>query len=564
MGWILHDFRTKFLLNIIAGLGSSAILGISCYIMVDQIVKEDLLLQEKNDDIHIHILEMNRNEQDFFSTEVINDNFFATGQSVYLSNFEKDYRRVLDDMDQIEEIEKKRNHHERMVLLDDTRQLVHDYHDQFNLAVEKIKERGFHDYGLEGQFSATVRGIESTLKQEFPEENLRAILLELRSNEKDFFLRNDLSYLDVHSANVEAFKQAVARSGTLDQSVKDQLYIDIDKYHKDFLKVVALDKEIGLTLDEGLVGKYRNTAQQIRPVVDNMESIHKTELSQMVDSSRSEMVILFSIIIASGVLTSIMITLSISALISKIKESDEREKKLRLELQNANEELVEKDKVKDEFINLAAHELRNPVLPIMLNAEALTDEVGNDDQHLRAIIRNAKKVTFLTNSLLDLSRLERGTFRLFKEKVDVVALVKEAIADSSSKVGSKKVELKLDSSLPDQTYFIEIDRIRIEEVVINLLDNAIKFTEEGQIVVRMQLTDKFLTISVVDNGDGIEESVRNRLFQKYASSTQKKGVGLGLSLSKAIVEAHGGTIWGENNASRKGATFTFTLPVPAS
>ncbi|MEW5841343.1 MAG: ATP-binding protein [Thermoproteota archaeon] len=238
------------------------------------------------------------------------------------------------------------------------------------------------------------------------------------------------------------------------------------------------------------------------------------------------------------------------------------------EIQRAYERLKEQDVIKDEFINIAAHELRTPVLPMVLSAENLADSMP-DDENVKIILRNANRITKLTNDILDVSRVESNTFKLQKQKTNIKKLAEDVIADAEVKIPpAQKLRLVLESRIPAQMEELNIDRSRIMQVLVNLVDNAINFTESGTIRVFLEQDGDrpgYVRISVIDQGKGIDPSVRDKLFGKFVSKSDRaKGTGLGLYLSKAIVEAHGGTIWGENNGEgEKGATFAFTLPVAA-
>lgn len=229
------------------------------------------------------------------------------------------------------------------------------------------------------------------------------------------------------------------------------------------------------------------------------------------------------------------------------------------------ERLKEVDSMKDEFINIAAHELRTPVLPIVLGAENLIDRMP-DDENVRVIMRNANRITKLTNDILDVSRIESKSFKMKKEKGDIKKLAEEAIQDAIFAMRGNKsqvVKVHLENNLPFERD-VTFDNQRIRQVLTNLLDNAIKFTDQGTITVSVGQSvedSDHLEIKVIDSGAGIHESIKDRLFEKFATKSEMAGgSGLGLYLSKAIVEAHGGKIWAKNNYGGRGATFAFTLP----
>lgn len=229
-------------------------------------------------------------------------------------------------------------------------------------------------------------------------------------------------------------------------------------------------------------------------------------------------------------------------------------------------DLKEKDRLKEEFIHIAAHELRTPVLPIILTSEDLADEIdaGKSDK-VNIILRNAKRLKKLTDDILDVSRIESNTFKLNKSRTNIVDLAQDVVRDANSRIPSgQKANIIFQSKLPEK-YEVLVDREKIQQVLTNLINNAIDFTDLGTITVLLQKNGdpaNSIEINVIDTGKGIDESVRHKLFQKFVTKSNKaKGTGLGLYLSKAIVEAHGGKIHAENNKDGKGATFVFTLPV---
>lgn len=229
--------------------------------------------------------------------------------------------------------------------------------------------------------------------------------------------------------------------------------------------------------------------------------------------------------------------------------------------------LQELDELKEEFVNIAAHELRTPVLPIMLSAEALAEDNPADNEKIGIILRNAIRLNRLTNQILDISRLESNTLRLKKEPADMLTVIRDVASNSSFHVNPAiNIKIRSFAGNEDQRKKVAkiiIDKDRIAEVLFNLLDNAIKFTENGgTITISLRMEQDAAIIEVSDTGTGIDESIRDRLFTKFAtkSTLQLKGTGLGLYLCKKIIEAHGGKIWAKNN-DEKGATVGFMLPL---
>jgi signal transduction histidine kinase len=225
------------------------------------------------------------------------------------------------------------------------------------------------------------------------------------------------------------------------------------------------------------------------------------------------------------------------------------------------EQLKIHDRMQKEFINIAAHELRNPIQPLVLSSESLKGSMP-DEERVSIVIRNAKKLQMLANEILDVTKIESKTLKLNKENLDLREIILYGIKDLQNyqTITEGKVDLVYEPSKED--IFVDADRDRIGQVISNLLNNAIKFTEEGKIsiITRKPADSQEVVVSVKDTGCGIDYEILPRLFSKFATKSETGGTGLGLYICKSIVEAHGGKIWAENNKSEKGATFCFTLP----
>ena len=229
-------------------------------------------------------------------------------------------------------------------------------------------------------------------------------------------------------------------------------------------------------------------------------------------------------------------------------------------------ELYEKlklhDKMQKEFINVAAHELRTPVQPILGLSEVLLSKKGNIEDYfdlVSAINRNAKRLQHLTEDILDVTRIESHTLILHKEEVDVCEKISNVIDDIKDQI-SDPGKLRVVFYQPKNPVYVSADKTRLYQVIANLLNNAIKFTREGTISINVEDKENSqVTISVKDTGAGISPEIAPRLFTKFVT-TSDAGTGLGLYLSKSIVDAHGGKMWAHNNPGKVGATFGFTFP----
>ena len=229
------------------------------------------------------------------------------------------------------------------------------------------------------------------------------------------------------------------------------------------------------------------------------------------------------------------------------------------------EQLKVHDRMQKEFINIAAHELRNPIQPLVLSSESLKGSMP-DEERVSIVIRNAKKLQMLANEILDITKIESKTLKLNKENIDLREIILYGMKDLQDyqTIAEGKVNLIYEPSKED--IFVEADRDRMGQVLSNLLSNSIKFTEKGTISIMAQKSadSQEAVVRVKDTGCGIDQEILPRLFSKFVTKSDTGGTGLGLYISKSIIEAHGGKIWAENNKSEKGATFSFRLPAAVS
>jgi signal transduction histidine kinase len=284
---------------------------------------------------------------------------------------------------------------------------------------------------------------------------------------------------------------------------------------------------------------------------------------------------------------------SFNSMVQSIKNYIKKQNQLTSELKGLNQQLKYKDQLKDQFINIAAHELRTPIQPILGLTEvirsrnAASAQPKQDAEFLEIIIRNARRLQGLSEKILDISKIENRILRLDKQKFNIHENLRNIINDIKSK--EKGVEIIFAEPNVDPV-IVEADRIRIDEVISNLLTNAVESSkismktgsspyEQGHNTISVFTTIRLkgngrdnnkdnhedekegeIVISIKDRGTGIDPEIREKLFTIFVTKSET-GSGLGLFISKGIVEAHGGKIWAENNADGKGATFSFSLPI---
>ncbi len=239
-----------------------------------------------------------------------------------------------------------------------------------------------------------------------------------------------------------------------------------------------------------------------------------------------------------------------------------------------NEELKRADKMQKEFINIASHELRTPTQAILSYSELLQKHPERKEEMTQALSRNAGRLQRLTDDILDVTRIESETLMLKIEPLNIGDLISSIVEDYRNQIEKNNDNVELYHYKPennDDSIIVEADRARLIQVISNLLDNAVKFTNKqynkrGSIYVNVEKKNKNgnkkqeVIVAIKDNGTGIDPEIMPRLFTRFATKSET-GTGLGLFISKSIIEVHSGRIWAENNTDGDGATFTFSLPI---
>jgi two-component system, OmpR family, sensor histidine kinase VicK len=240
------------------------------------------------------------------------------------------------------------------------------------------------------------------------------------------------------------------------------------------------------------------------------------------------------------------------------------------------EEVKRAYRMQKEFINIASHEMKTPTQAILGYTGLLRQHPEKRDQMIQGISRNALRLQRLTNDILDVTRIESQTLNLNKEQFNLKYLITSIVEDYRRQIQENKSNVRLLYDIKRHkkktSLTIEADRGRITQVLSNLLNNAIKFASEkkerGQVVSVSTVADYDsknndcgeIIVSIKDSGEGIHPDIFPRLFTRFATKSFT-GTGLGLYISKNIVEAHGGRMWAENNPNEEGATFRFSLPL---
>jgi len=302
----------------------------------------------------------------------------------------------------------------------------------------------------------------------------------------------------------------------------------------------------------------------------------------------AERVKMSSLIAGTSAAVAILIVFLIkwSSLSEEVKRRAKELETANKQLSLSNEQLKMRDKTQQEFIDVAAHELRTPIQPIISLSDVLLHKIRDDESRplIDIILRNAKRLQRLSQDILDITKIESGLFKLNKERFNLKEVISNAVDDYTNQIKNSNKNIRLvyafdkkedikqgggveeeeeqlhkQSVIQDNTIIVQADKVRIAQVIDNLLSNALRFTEEGAISILVENKDGQAVVNINDSGQGIDPGIFPRLFTKFATRSEIGGTGLGLFISKSIIEAHGGKIWAGNNKDTKGATFSFSL-----
>lgn len=246
-------------------------------------------------------------------------------------------------------------------------------------------------------------------------------------------------------------------------------------------------------------------------------------------------------------------------------------KKTKEDLRVAYEELETLDKRKDEFLSVASHELRTPMTIIrsylwMLKEGKAGELNAKQREYIELVLKSTERLLHLVNDMLNISRMEEKTLGIETEKIDLINFITSI--ENEFRIKSKEKNLYLKVERPESIPPIKANEEKLSEIFINLLGNALKFTEEGGITIKVEPNKEKIKISIIDTGKGIKKEDEARLFKKfsrldntYTTVAEKKGTGLGLYITKEYVKKMGGEIGFYSEGENKGSTFWFTLPI---
>jgi len=446
-------------------------------------------------------------------------------------------------------------------------------------------------------FQQQTKFIEETHQIITALQNLLTLITDADTGQRGFVITGNKTYLEPYDISLNNISSTIDRidklisNGNKHSDLLQNINLDVYPFLQN--KISDLEKTIDIRKNNGFnasaedmsADNGENLMDQIRKniisIIDEEEKILQSNTNKLVIDGQNLLFIYIVGILISIVITTITVIVTYSQLnlkhrhITKLLEIEIDKKTLELQqsnkyLKKLNDELKKNGDMQREFINIAAHELRTPVQSIIGYIEMMKNFPQNFKKYLESLERNSKRLYQLTEDILDIAKIESGNLKLNKEKFDICQLVNELTYEFGSRIKKEK-ENELFTSLEKNNQQIDesrkllvyADRDKIQQVISNILNNAHKFTENGKITVKIKKTEndnKQVKISIHDEGKGIDKEILPTLYEKFATKS-RTGTGLGLYISKNIVESHRGTIRGYNNKDGKGATFEFTLPL---
>ncbi len=385
---------------------------------------------------------------------------------------------------------------------------------------------------------------------------------ELEKTKEDFWLSGRTIDSNIErSKNIVNVGTNISTSGTGEEfDILYQKLSNIDRIYNQYEDLVGNlffdpDNEFLLDQIQRIEGQLES---ELDSTLVSLSILTDESTNQIEDYERDSLTGQIAIITIVGVIAA-----TLGFFISQINSDLKKEVDLKtLELKTANEKLKALDKMKDEFIGIASHELKSPIQPILGFAELAKSGDIDQKEAWDGVLELANKLQDLANAVLDVTRIEGNRLELQLEKIPINDIILEMT--SYQKINLKKPIIIRENL--DENIIVEVDRVRIGQVFRNLLNNAIRFTPKGTITIDTHVypDENKIQVRVLDTGLGIPIEILPRIFEKFITKglrhEEQSGTGLGLFLCKGIIEAHGGKISAQNNLDA-GATFEFTIPI---
>lgn len=325
--------------------------------------------------------------------------------------------------------------------------------------------------------------------------------------------------------------------------------------------VIMVDKNIQLFVINPAAKQFLNIDKPEPSIFDVFEVIgEKINLRETIEHSINEdkLTVIDKVLLPDSI---------IQAFISPVKDKFANIIGAVVVLHDISKE-EELERLREDFTAMMVHELRAPLTAVRGASNTLlshTDDFSAEkkEEYLHMIEDSSKNMLEIVNDLLDAAKIEVGKFQISKVATDLAKLLKDKVQQLEPVALEKGLKMEID--LPPEEVTLELDPVRIGQVITNLISNAIKFTQEGKIEVSLDKRESQATVSIKDTGEGIDSKDQIRLFSKFGQLTSNQprtaeGTGLGLVIAKGIIESHGGKIWLESEIG-KGSTFSFNLPL---
>lgn len=532
--------RTKLLSSFLILMMFIIALGTISFISITKIVDNEIPLIENNEKLIRLTLELRKNEKDFFLGEETNLDFYKSGKSEYVNDFEENY---IEFQNTIEEIRKNNlvlNNSENIKKLDEISKLAKEYHDDFMKVVEKKKLRGFNDYGLVGELRGSVHKVETTLENLPDSYNLQILMLQTRRTEKDYFLRKDIEYLNKFKANVSDFSNLV-ESSDYDEEYKSKLKTLMDNYEEKFEKVVTFDKEIGLKNTEGLIGTYRKKVHNLEPLIEELYQSIVTVIDEKVTKSKVDIVV----IIIAIVIISFGIVVYISGLITKPVKKLVKSAEV-IASGNLNEEITVNSKDEIGKLGTAFKLMQKNLRELLEGVQSIANDVTASSQELAATSEESGKAA--NEVAITVEEMNKGTDKQRGHIEETSDLVLKFIDDLRiSNQDAKEVTLVTDEVLKiaatgkgvvndaiDQMEKISTSTKDIEKVILGLSSRSIQIGNITEVISNISEQTNLLALNAAieaaragEQGRGfavVADEIRKLAEESQNSSNEISGL----------------------------------------
>ncbi|MCM1991244.1 methyl-accepting chemotaxis protein [Oceanirhabdus seepicola] len=352
------------------------ILGGLLFNTLKDVVDKKIPLVVSNERILTYMQEMRKNEKDFLLIEPNNTEFFETGESDYIKKFEDNYNYVLSEIKYIKDDKVIRNQKEAVKNLNTMNDLIKDYHDIFLQVVYATREKGYEEYGISGELRDAVHKIENTLNNLENSDNLQLSMHQLRRNEKDYFIRKELKYVNQLSNEVLNFKNILVDLAC-DDITKDNLNKLVDEYKTKFDNHVSIDEKIGLKNTDGLIGEYRSVIHQLEPLYADISVIIKDTIYNELDKISSETLILIIAIVFISIILSVVISKLITKPIKKMVKIAQR-----IALGDLTEEINIRSKDETGELTSAIKDMQEHLRHLIGDVKSTVDDVSTASNNL--------------------------------------------------------------------------------------------------------------------------------------------------------------------------------------